>query len=303
MECIDVSGLVGNEISVMKSRFPWWSKIFAKIVLSRIPVGYSSWRRLGFFRHGHMDQPAYVLNVFNEHVDRAGLDGKLQGKTILEIGPGDSIATALVAACYGARSILIDSGSFATTSIADYHNIAEVLEFEGLTPPDISKAKTLNDVLDACGAKYLTKGLESFSLIKDGAIDLIFSQAVMEHVRKYDFFSTMLECFRVLTAEAVASHRIDLKDHLGGSLNNLRFSERIWESEFFARSGFYTNRIRFPEMVALFEKAGFVVEISDVNYWEQLPIQRKNLAEIFLCISDEDLKVSGFNVLLCKELI
>jgi hypothetical protein len=26
-------------------------------------------------------------------------------------------------------------------------------------------------------------------------------------------------------------------------LNNLRFSERIWESEFMAKSGFYTNRI------------------------------------------------------------
>ncbi len=88
----------------MKKLIPWWLKIFAKIVLSRVPIGYSFWQRLGLFRHGYMDQASYTLNVFNAHVSRAGLDGKLQGKTILEIGPGDSIATALVAACYGSPS-------------------------------------------------------------------------------------------------------------------------------------------------------------------------------------------------------
>lgn len=111
----------------------------------------------------------------------------------------------------------------------------------------------------------------------------------------------MHECFRVLTVDGVASHRVDLKDHLGGSLNNLRFSECIWESEFFVNSGFYTNRIRFPEMIALFKDAGLRVEIGDVRRWEHLPLKRQSFSNSFSYLSDKDLSVCGFDVLLQKN--
>ncbi|MBL4852010.1 MAG: class I SAM-dependent methyltransferase [Gammaproteobacteria bacterium] len=284
----------------MKNLIPWWFKIFAKIILSRIPVGYGIWQRVGVFRHGYMDQASYVLNVFNEHVSRSGLDGKIQGKTILEIGPGDSIATALVAACYGANAILLDAGSFATTDIEQYRKLAKGLKSKGLNVPDISKAETLDEMLAVCGGRYLTQGLASFSSIETGAVDLIFSQAVLEHVRKHEFVKTMQECFRVLTLKGVVSHRVDLKDHLGGSLNNLRFNERIWESEFFVRSGFYTNRIRFSEMINMFEEVKFMVEVCDVRRWQCLPIKRQSLADDFNYFSDNELMVSGFDVLMHK---
>ena len=35
----------------------------------------------------------------------------------------------------------------------------------------------------------------------------------------------------------LCSHVVDLKDHLGGALNNLRFSQRVWESRTMAGSG------------------------------------------------------------------
>ena len=284
----------------MKKLLPWWFKILAKIILSRIPIDYGFWQRLGIFRHGYMDESDYVLNVFNGHVSRAGLDGKLQGKTILELGPGDSIATALVAACHGASAILVDAGSFATTDIEGYRKLARDLGCKGLNPPDISTAETLNDVVVSCGARYLTQGLESFASIEKETVDLIFSQAVLEHVRKHEFLETMKECFRVLASEGASSHRVDLKDHLGGSLNNLRFSERVWESDFFVRSGFYTNRIQFSEMITLFEEAKFEVNVCDVDRWKQLPVKRKSLAKNFLSLSDEELVVSGFDVLMHK---
>ncbi len=284
----------------MKALLPWWLKIFAKIILSRVPIGYSFWQNLGVFRHGYMDKASYVLNVFNEHVSRAGLDGKLQGKTILELGPGDSIATAIVAACYGAKSILVDAGPFAKTDMEGYRKLTETLKRTGLTPPDISAAETVDEALVICDARYLTQGLGSLSFIETETVDLIFSQAVLEHVRKHEFLDTMRECFRVLTSEGVASHRVDLKDHLGGSLNNLRFSERIWESGFLVRSGFYTNRIRFSEMIELFKEANFVVEVCDIRSWENLPIKRQLLSNDFIYLSERELKVSGFDVLMRK---
>jgi hypothetical protein len=66
----------------------------------------------------------------------------------------------------------------------------------------------------------------------------------------------MTECRRVLSDTGVASHSVDLKDHLEGGLNNLRFSEKLWESDFFVNSGFYTNRIQFYEMLNHFKEPG-----------------------------------------------
>jgi hypothetical protein len=89
---------------------------------------------------------------------------------------------------------------------------------------------------------------------------------------------------------------VDLRDHLGGALNNLRFSERIWESEFFARSGFYTNRICFAQMLSMFSAAGFTAEVGRVQRWPKLPTPRRSLAPQFREVSDEDLLVSSFDV-------
>lgn len=48
-------------VSGVKGRLPWWSRIAAKIVLSRLPAGYGLWRRIGLFRHGEMDRTGYAL--------------------------------------------------------------------------------------------------------------------------------------------------------------------------------------------------------------------------------------------------
>ncbi len=199
------------------------------------------------------------------------------------------------------QAILVDAGSFAMTDINGYRKLVEDLERTGLNPPDISAAETLDEILAACDARYLILGIEGFSSIETGTVDLIFSQAVLEHVRKYEFLDTMRECFRVLTPEGIASHQVDLKDHLGGALNNLRFSERVWESEFFVSSGFYTNRIRFSEILFLFEKAKFIVEVCDVSRWKHLPVKRQSVSNDFLYLSDDDLMVSGFDILLRKH--
>lgn len=282
----------------MAVNIPWWAKIGAKVVLSRLPFDYHLWQKLGLFRHGYMDQSGYLAGVFDAHVVRSDIQSSLAGKNVLELGPGDSVGTALVAASHGARAILLDAGSFAVSDAGFYHNLAKELSAMGLKPPDISHASTLDDVLEACNARYLTNGFSDFSLIETGSVDMVYSQAVLEHVYKHEFLETMRECYRVLSANGVASHRVDLKDHLGGGLNSLRFSHRVWESELFVKSGFYTNRIRYSEMLSLFKQAGFNVEIMRVDRWDKLPIKRCSLAADFVELSDEELTVKGFDVLL-----
>jgi SAM-dependent methyltransferase len=276
----------------------WRIKIGAKIVLSRLPFGYHLWQKLGLFRHGKMDEVTYVQGVFDKHIRRAGLTNQLNGKTVLELGPGDSLATAVIAACYGASVILIDSGDYAIRDVRLYQSFANRLKEQGLDAPDLSRAECREDVLKICGAKFLPNGLSSLQTIADGSVDLIFSQAVLEHVRLHEFLETMKECNRILRTGGAASHDVDLKDHLGGGLNNLRFHKSIWESNFFVRSGFYTNRIRFSEMIGMIEQAGFNIEAVNAYRWDVFQINKKSLSPDFASITDDDLLVKEFDVLM-----
>lgn len=277
---------------------PWWGKIGAKIVLSRLPVDYSTWQSLGLFRHGYMDESSYIRETLAKHLNRAGLDESVAGATLLELGPGDSVGTAVVAASLGARCILVDAGNFAVEEVEVYRSLAEELAADGLHPPDLSAANSVTEVLSVCGAIYLTEGLRSLEEIPSASVDLVFSQAVLEHVRRYEFEETMRQMRRILTPTGVASHRVDLKDHLGAALNNLRFSERRWESTLFVDSGFYTNRIRFSEMCEVMTRAGFEVDVIQVDIWDELPTPLVKLDPRFSRMPKDELLVSGFDVVL-----
>ena len=219
--------------SIMSSNLlNWRFKILIKIIFSRIPVSYNIWRKIGLFRHGAMDNHTYTLNVFNSHLEKTGLAGNLNGKTILEIGPGDSIATAILASSFGAQTIMVDAGFYVSKNIEIYRDMVNDFQNKGLVFSfDINNINTIEELLFSCNARYLTNGLNSLLKIDSNSVDLIFSQAVLEHIRKNEFIDTMNHYYRILKKNGVCSHQIDLRDHLGGSLNNLRFSENIWESK------------------------------------------------------------------------
>ena len=277
---------------------PWWAKIFFKILLSRLPISYFIWHKVGLFRHGMMDDPFYAVEIFNFHCEQAGLTEDLRGKVILELGPGDGLSTAIIAASYGANAILVDSVNCISEDVNLYKSFTIKLIEMGLQPPDISNAKNIDDIFKICGSGYFSSGLTSMMKIPSNSVDLVFSHAVLEHVREHEFLQTMVECKRVLKHGGLVSHRVDLKDHLGGGLNNLRFSKKVWESNFFVSSGFYTNRIRYSKMIALMRKAGFEIINSEVDLWNDIPISRGKLAAEFASESKEDLLVKGFNIVL-----
>jgi SAM-dependent methyltransferase len=278
---------------------PWWFKIAAKVVLSRLPFDYQRWARLGLFRHGAMTDPAYALRVFMHHYGRATFAGKGAGFTCLEMGPGDSLLSAPIAYAHGARSChLIDAGNFASRTFDAYKPLLVLLDDSGLDVSGLTNLEDWAQVLAACNAHYGIKGLESLRAIPDRSVDFIWSQAVLEHIPKGQFVETMRELRRVLKPDGWSSHDVDLRDHFNGGLNNLRFSERVWEGELFSRSGFYTNRIRYHEMLSTFREAGFVVKELVPRRWKSLPISRAQLDGLFAELSEDDLLTSGFDVVL-----
>jgi hypothetical protein len=56
-----------------------------------------------------------------------------------------------------------------------------------------------------------------------------------------------------------------------------------------ANSRFYTNRLRYLELLRLFRQAGFEPEIVRKELWKTLPTPRRKMANEFAVLSDEDL--------------
>jgi SAM-dependent methyltransferase len=281
-------------------RVPWQVKIAAKIVLARLPIPYHSWEKIGLFKQGGMDRPDYALATFRRHFDRADFDRKKTGGFVgLELGPGDSVSSALmIRALGGSQTYLVDAESCATEDVEVYRRMEGHLRQLGLHPPNLDHCKNVNDVSKAIGAVYMTDGLASLRKIPSATVDLVWSNAVLPYVRRREFLPFLQELRRVQRTDGVGSHRIPLKDVIGGNLNDLRFSERVWESEFVAKSRFYTNRLRYFELLRMFRRAGFEPKVVGEIRWKTLPTPRQKMAREFAELTDEDLLVSDFDVLL-----
>lgn len=285
-----------------RSLIPWWLKMSAKIVLARLPARYAFWQSLGLFKHGPMEDPDYAYRVFRKHFDRSAFPRRQGGFVVAELGPGDSLGTALVAASLGAaRCILVDVGNFARSDLEPYIALHEFLRKAGLRPPDISRARSIREVLELCNATYLTQGLASLRELDDCSVDFVFSNAVYEHIRRSEVAPMTREIARILTVGGVTSHSIDMKDHLGGGLANLRFADPVWESSWMASSGFYTNRLRASDFRTVFTEAGLDVDVLRQSRWTRAPLERSRLAPMFQHYSDEDLAVSDMDLVATRR--
>jgi hypothetical protein len=287
------------DLGTLAARIPWWGKIGAKLILACLPVDDRLWKQLNLFRHGAMEEPAYAYGVCKKHFERLRFSKPHESFVGLELGPGDSLLSAMVAHSFGASAYyLIDSGAFARADLKPYRAMGNLLKELGLPAPKIDAANSLESVLAVCCATYGPSGLDSLRTIPDDSVDFVWSHAVLEHLRRRDFLEIMHQLRRVMKIDGVCSHVVDLRDHLNNSLNNLRFPECIWESRLVAQSGFYTNRIRYSEMLALFREAGFAVDVIAAQHWDQLPTPKPKLWHRFRHLPLDELRVSGFEAVL-----
>lgn len=283
----------------LKRHLGWRAKMATKLTLARLPLDYGAYKRLGMNIHGAMDDPEYAFQVFERHYTRWRSAGRVEpGWVGLELGPGDSLAGGLLAKAHGAsRVYLVDSGAFATTDLEVYRRFGAYLRGRGLEVPELARAERFSELLDALGLEYLAGGVADLSRLASDSVDFCWSQAVLEHVRRGEFETLAAELRRVVRDDGFMSHRIDLKDHLAASLNNLRFPEWLWESEVFANGGFYTNRLRYSEIVEMFRDAGFSIETPVVDRWDRVPLSPRSMATPFRRMPTDELRISGFDLI------
>jgi hypothetical protein len=273
-----------------KKYVPWWGKIILKIILSRLPFSYQFWgQKAGLFKLGHMLNPEYAWKIFELHYKKTKT--YLPNRFIVcELGPGDSLATAMISACFGSTyTYLIDIGHFATHNNKFYSKLAVFLSEKQLSGYVYSPNFSLVELLKNNRTQYLTNGLLSLKSLPSNSVDFIFSHAVLEHIKLNDFNDTIEELYRIQKIGGIGSHYIDLKDHLGGKLNNLRFSNKIWESVFFSSSGFYTNRLRAIDIKNAIEKAGFKIIDQQETCWDKIPLKANKLNTKFSNYREIDL--------------
>jgi hypothetical protein len=160
----------------LKQHIPWQVKIVAKIILARLPLSYGFWEWLSLFKHGEMERPEYAFQVFCRHFERVQFPRKTGGFVGLELGPGDSLFSALIAKALGASKVyLVDVGAFARTDLTSYRKMASYLSEQGLRGAGFGNCRTTEEFLMVCSADYLTAGLASLNELPTAAVDFIWS--------------------------------------------------------------------------------------------------------------------------------
>lgn len=281
------------------SKLPWWAKLYAKLVLARLPVSYNLWRKLKLFCHGQMNDPVRAIRTFEKYYLCAREHSNIAtGFTVLELGPGDSILSGLVARSMGASQVwLVDAGAFADMDLTACKRTLALLKQAGYLNLDLGGAANVHELLQRSSVRYLTSGTASLANIPDASIDFFWSQVVLEHVAVDEFPVLLRELRRIVKAQGIGIHSVDFRDHLSNALNHLRFSHAIWESRIFRNSGFYTNRIRPGAMLAMFRDAGFDTKVIAKTYWPEIPTPRPTMVMPFRKMPDAELRLAEYEIL------
>jgi SAM-dependent methyltransferase len=280
---------MGASFQKIRKIVPWYVKFSIKIVRGSLPIPYDVFAGLGLFRHGKMDNPDYAITTFENHFPGL-IEIPKSPFVFLEIGPGDSLSSGIIASSKGAKtSYLIDSGDYMTKDITKYLVLIEKLF--GTEFLKNKRLETIGDIKKEFNIIQMTEGVTSLKTISDKSIDISFSNACLEHVACNEVEDLFKELKRVSRPGSISSHFIDYKDHLEYSLNNLRFSKSFWEKPIIKKSGIYTNRIRFCDMKTIIEKAGFNCEITKLGKWDVLPLAENKLHKDFKSFKKDDLLV------------
>src|SRR5437763_1727233 len=112
-------------IASLKGWMPWWARMGSRAIISHMPVNYRVWRSLDLLRFGGMERPAWAYEIFRRHLDATQL-APTPDFAVLELGPGDSLFTAMIARALGASAVsLVDVGPFANPDLSLYRAMDE----------------------------------------------------------------------------------------------------------------------------------------------------------------------------------
>lgn len=193
-----------------------------------------------------------------------GWEYDFNGKNILEIGPGPDLGTGLLFKTLGAAhytgvdrfELINDNDIFYDRLLASLgdNQKAKISGTVGLIKEALKKNR--KEIL-LPGFEYLNVPVEEISEKLNLKYDLIFSNAVLEHVENpTQAFKAM---FEALKTGGFIYHEIDFQTHTGclrdrDPLNILRYGKKIYDIFKCAGS---PNRLRLDDYIKIAEEQGF----------------------------------------------
>jgi len=207
----------------------------------------------------------YYMSVFNKfNID-------IKDKTVLELGPGNSLIIAYNLLLKGAQKvILVDKfplNAFyettdKTSGLLTEQAQPEYFKGERIFMEDIHGKDIISELIETIKKKNLIEFIASdLSDVKglDNTVDLILSNSVFEHI--YLPEKTIKRSAKILKKGAFALHRIDLRDHYNFSRPFIfyKYSEKVWQKYLTKLGVSYTNRIRYLQFKKMFESVGFKI--------------------------------------------
>jgi len=280
----------------------------------------------------------YCYAVWMRHQVMAYKAGLKHIDSIAELGPGDSLGIGLCAILSGCKTYYgLDAKAHANTErnrtildelvtlfrrrepipdIKEFPNVSPVLEDYSF-PSYILTDELLNKSLQSERILAIHKALinprhvnaihisyiapwEQASLDESaGKLDMVFSQAVMEHVEKV--YETYRSLNRYLRPGGLMSHAIDYKSHgytcdWNGHWTLSEFTWRILKGN----RPYLINRLAHSDHIEALGKAGFQI-ISEIKKRDQI-LPRESLASNFLSFTEDDLRTSGAFIQAVKPL-
>ena len=278
---------------------------------------------------GGTDSARYCYSVWLRHLVMAKSNGlNPYPKIVAELGPGDSLGiglAALISGCdkYFAFDVVEHANTERNVKIFDelvtlFRNRAAIPgddEFPKVKPyldkydfpGDILDVDRLQQTLeesrlkkirDAISHPQLNDSLIQYkvpwydaSVLEKESVDMIYSQAVLEHVD--DLCNTYQSMRLWLKSTGYISHQIDFKCH--GTADEWNghwaYSDFIWKL-IRGKRPYLLNRQPHSTHIALLKKEGYRV-VCDKKITSKSSLTINNLASKFKYISNDDLITSG----------
>jgi SAM-dependent methyltransferase len=247
----------------------------------------------------------YVSTVF------AKIDAVLQqqggwiGKRVLELGPGDSLGTGLLALAHGAASYQAIDRFAIRFDVASEREVVARLR-RSLSPEQNARLDEIIELTDTgYGARDQRFQYQAHLPIEDAPgrlgesqFDVVFSNAVLEHVR--DLEAALQALRRLLAPGGVMFHEVDLRSHQDYQRHPLEFLR--YPAWFYGAMTSHTgapNRLRFSAHRRLLEGLGFAelrFEIVECFAADLVEGYRSRLSPEFRLLAADDLEVAIFRV-------
>lgn len=233
--------------------------------------------------------------------------GYLQGKRVLEYGPGDVLGVALLLIAHGAeRVVCVDRFpvmAMSAKNVAILRRLLDRLDGTARTRADHCFRSPGDPASGFVPDRihYLTRA-SGLSGLRH-TVDITLSRAVLEHVN--DLFGTFSDMEQALVPGGMCLHLVDLKSHGLHRYNRLDFltwPPLLWWCMYSYKGA--PNRWRIDRYRDALARAGLALQLLQINERassEEIRTIRPHLSSRFATLADDDLSPLSFWLLAKKQ--